>query len=297
MTWIAALILSLPLVGVYAIFAIGIVMIYRASKVLNLAHGVMATAPAYIFYTLSTSMGLTLAVALPLAVVSGGAFGYLVERIFVRPFRKQGSTAQTVGTVVVLGLAVAVMARVYGTSALQAPTVFPEGFVTIGLSNVRFGEMGLFAIMLVIFGGLTALFKLTDLGLLMRGSAENPTAAALMGVNPQRMTALTWIIGGALAGVAGILLAAVTVLQPYSLPLQALPGFLAALIGGLENVTGALYGAVAVGIVIGLVPFLPVLGTTQGAAQLLLALIGLLVMAMRGERIVAATDMRAGPLG
>lgn len=297
MTWITALILSMPLVGVYAIFAIGIVMIYRASKVLNLAHGVMATAPAYVLYSLVVSLGLSLSVALPLAIVAGGLLGYLVERIFVRPFRRQGSTAQTVGTVVVLGLGVAVMARLYGTSALQSPSVFPDGFVTVGLSNVRYGEMGLFAVMLVIFGGLTALFKFTDLGLLMRGAAENPTAAALMGVNPQRMTALTWIIGGALAGVAGILLAAITVLQPYSLPLQALPGFLAALIGGLENVTGALIGGIAVGIVIGLVPFLPVLGTTQGSAQLLLALIGLLVMAMRGEKIVAATDMRAGPLG
>lgn len=297
MQWITALILSMPLVGVYAIFAIGIVMIYRASKVLNLAHGVMATAPAYILYTLVTSMGIPLLIALPVAIASGGLLGYLVELVFVRPFRKYGSTAQTVGTVVVLGLGVAVMARIYGTSAIQAVDVFPQGFVEVGLSTIQYGEMGLFASMLVIFGALMALFKYTDLGLLMRGAAENPTAAALMGVDPERMTALTWIIGGGLAGIAGILLAAITVIQPYSLPLQALPGFLAALIGGLENVPGSLAGAAVVGIVIGLVPFLPGLGDTQGAAQLLLAIVGLAAMAMRGEKIVAATDMRAGPIG
>ncbi|MGH9380516.1 MAG: branched-chain amino acid ABC transporter permease [Thermoanaerobaculia bacterium] len=287
MLWLAAFLLSLPLVGVYAIFAIGIVLIYRASKVLNLAHGVMATAPAYILYTLD-SVGLPLALSLPLAVASGGALGWAVERVFVRPFRKLGATAQTVGTVVVLGLGIALMARLWGTSALEAVTVFPQGHIGVDLSNIRFGEIGLFAAMLAIFAGLTALFRYTELGLLLRGAAENPTAAALHGVNPQRMTALTWVIGGALAGIAGILLAAVTVLQPYTLPLQALPGFLAALIGGLGSVTGGLVGAAAVGLVIGLVPFLPVLGTTQGAAQLLLAVGAMIIMASRGTRLSTA---------
>lgn len=289
-TWLTAVLLSLPLVGVYAIFAIGIVLIYRASKVLNLAHGVMATAPAYVLFSL-TEWGIPVGVSLVLAVASGGALGWLVERVFVRPFKQQGATAQTVGTVVVLGLGIAVMAQVWGTSSLLAVTVFPDGFLSVGLSNLRFGELGLFATMLVIFGALTALFRFTDLGLLLRGSAENPRAAALMGVNPQRMTALTWVIGGALAGVAGILLAAITVLQPYNLPLQALPGFLAALIGGLESVTGALAGGAVVGIVLGLVPFLPVLGSTQGAAQLLLALVGLVVMALRGKQLAGAHDV------
>lgn len=287
MQWLAAFLLSLPLVGVYAIFAIGIVLIYRASKVLNLAHGVMATAPAYVLFSLD-AVGLPLVVSLPLAVASGGALGWGVERVFVRPFRRLGATAQTVGTVVVLGLGIALMARIWGTSALEAVTVFPEGHIGVGLSNIRFGEIGLFAMMLAIFAGLTALFRYTELGLLLRGAAENPTAAALHGVNPQRMTALTWIIGGALAGIAGILLAAITVLQPYTLPLQALPGFLAALIGGLGSVTGGLVGAAAVGIVIGLVPFLPLLGTTQGAAQLLLAVGAMIIMASRGSRLSTA---------
>lgn len=296
MRWLTALVLSLPLVGVYAIFAIGIVLIYRASKVLNLAHGVMATAPAYVLYSLD-QLGLPLVASLPLAVASGGFLGWAVERTFVRPFRGAGATAQTVGTVVVLGLGIAIMSRLYGSAALDAVRVFPDEHITVGLSTIRYGQVGLFVIMLLIFAGLTALFRFTDLGLLMRGAAENPTAAALMGVNPQRMTAITWILGGTLAVIAGILLSAVTVLQPYTLPLQALPGFLAALIGGLGSVTGALAGGVAVGIVIGLVPFLPLLSETTGAAQLLLAVIGLAAMAARGERIIAATDMRSGGLG
>jgi branched-chain amino acid transport system permease protein len=284
---LAPILLSLPLVGVYAIFAIGIVLIYRASKVLNLAHGVMATAPAYLLYALH-GLGVGLPVALPVSLLAGGALGVAVERSFVRPFRAQGATAQTVGTVVVLGLGIAVLAQLFGSGALTAVAVFPAGFVEVGSSAIQYGQIGLFGAMLVVFAALTALFRWTDLGLLLRGSAENPRAAALMGVNPQRMTAITWALGGALAALAGILLAGVTVLQPFTLPLQALGGFLAALIGGLDSVTGALVGGVVVGFIIGLVPFLPAIGATQGAPQLLLAVVGLLAMAARGKTLAGA---------
>jgi branched-chain amino acid transport system permease protein len=282
-------VLSLPLVGVYSIFAIGIVLIYRASKVLNLAHGLMATLPAYLLFALVTTLGLPLVVGLPVALALGGGLGWAVERGFVRPFRGQGATSQTVGTVVVLGFGIAAMAQIWGTSSLPGVPVFPEGFITVGLSNIRYGEIGLFAAMLVIFAGLTVLFRSTDIGLLMRGSAENPRAAALMGVNPERMTAVTWFMGGALAALAGILLAAVTVLHPFSLPLQALGGFLAALIGGLDNVTGALVGGAVVGLVVGLVPLVPVVGIVQGSPQLFLAILGLVAMAVRGKTLVGAT--------
>lgn len=295
MQWLAALLLSLPGIGAYAIFAIGIVLIYRASKVLNLAHGFMATLPAYVLFTLH-AIGMPLWLSLPLAIASGGVLGWAVERAFVRPFRRQGATAQTVGTVVVLGLGIALMSRLWGSSSLPSVSVFPDTYFSVGMSTVQYGQVGLFAVMLATFGGLSALFRFTDLGLLMRGSAENPTAAALMGVNPQRMTAITWVLGGTLAGIAGILLAAVTSLDPYVLPLQALPGFLAALIGGLESVAGALVGGAVVGLVVGLVPFLPLLGEVQGTPQLLLALVGLVAMAARGQRHAAVADMRSGLL-
>lgn len=290
--WITGIVLSLPLVGVYAIFAIGIVLMYRASKVLNLAHGVMATFPAYILYQFS-GWGIPLLIALPLAIAAGGALGYLVQKLFVAPFRSMGETAQTVGTVVVLGLGIAIMATLWGAAPLLAVGVFPEVTFTVGQSGVRLGEIGLFATMLVIFFALQTLFSTTDFGLLMRGSAENPRAASLMGVNPELMTALSWILGGSLAGLAGIMLAGVTTLHPYSLPLQALPGFLAALLGGLGSISGAVVGGAIVGFVLGLVPLVPGLVQLQGAPQLMLAIIGMVVMARRGQTLVA-TDVRGG---
>lgn len=281
--YLSAAVLSIGNVGVYALYAMGIVLIYRASKVLNLAHGVMSAVPAYALFTLS-GIGIPVVFAFPLAVASGALLGWGVERVFVRPMRGQ-STSQTVGTVVVLGVVVAVMARVYGTNARPAVQIFPEGYVP-WLWDLRYAHIGLFLTMLVVFVALLALFRFTELGLLLRGSAENPRAASLMGVNPERMTAMTWMLGGALAGLGGILLAAATTtVHPYTLPLQALPAFLAALLGGLGSLTGTLVGGAVVGLVIGMVPVLPGLESVQGSPQLLLTIVGLLVMAARGKQL------------
>src|SRR5688500_7728513 len=106
------LLLTLPLVGTYAMLALGIVVIFRASKVLNLAHGAMAMAPAYLVYSLSQA-GVPVPLALVLGVASGALLGAATERFFVRPLRRQGPTAQTVGTVAVFGLIVSVVAKVY----------------------------------------------------------------------------------------------------------------------------------------------------------------------------------------
>jgi branched-chain amino acid transport system permease protein len=107
-----------------------------------------------------------------------------------------------------------------------------------------------------------------------------------MGVNPDLMISLTWVIGGTLAALAGILLAAVTSLHPYTLSLAALPAFIAALIGGLGSLPGALAGAAIVGAVQGLVPILGAFGDAQGAPQLLLALVAIGAMVARGRALV-----------
>ena len=291
--------LSIPLIGAFSMFALGIAVIYRASRVLNLSHGAMAMIPAYLFYTFTNS-GLPMYFSLPLAVLSGAVLGVLVERVFVRRLRPQGPTAQTVGTVAVTGLLIALAAKIWGTTSLLAPQVFPEGQVNIAGAAVRYGDIGLFVIGLGISGALFAFFKFTEVGLAMRGAAQNRRAASLMGVDPDLAAAAAWALGGALAALAGIMLASVTSLDPYTLPLQVLPAFVAALIGGLESLAGALAGSLIVGLLFGLVPAmaqLPVIGTIfgySGATQLVLTLLALLVMATRGRRFAGSDAAESG---
>jgi branched-subunit amino acid ABC-type transport system permease component len=295
--FLTQLVLSTPLVAVYALFALGIVLIYRASRVLNLAHGVMAMLPAYLVYKMRSS-GIPMPFALVLGVAAGALLGAGVEFVFVRRLRKVSATAQTVGTVAVYGLVVALVAKVFGTTPVRAPGIFPDKAILFGASGISYGQIGLIVVAIALTVALFALFKFTALGLAMRGSASNRRAASLMGVNPDRTTQIAWMMGGALAAVAGILLSGVSTLDPFGFPLQALPAFVAALIGGLGSMGGALTGAMVVGLATGVVPGLAVIpgfkgfAGSLGASQAVLAAIAFVVMAMRGEKLVAS-DVRS----
>jgi len=290
------LLLSLPNVGAYAVFALGIVVIFRASKVLNVAHGAMAMVPAYLVAAMNRA-GVPIGVALVLGVLSGAVLGVGVERLFVRPLRSAGLTAQTVGTVAALGLMVAVAGKVWGTGTRLAPAVFPAQVVRIGSTSLRTGQLGLFAVAVGVAFGLTALLQWTDIGLAMRGAADNREGAALLGVDPDRAIAGAWALGGATAALAGILLAAVTNLNPVTLSLQAIPAFVAALIGGLGSLYGALAGAAVVGGATGLVPAVASLQKVQGAQQLVLGVVAVAVMALRGDPTPAAASPTPSPSG
>lgn len=289
--FVVNIILTMPLVGAYTMFALGIVFIYRGSKVLNLAHGAMAMFPAYVAYTVARHANVFVALLVALAV--GAAIGLGVERIVVRRLRRSGPTAQTVGTVAVLGLLIAIAARLWGTTPLTAPQVFPKQIYQVGNATLQLGSIGLFLVALAAAGAFIALFKYTDLGLALRASANNPRAAGLMGIDPERTTAVAWAFAGVLAALGGVLLAATTNLHPYTLSLEVLPAFVAALLGGLDNVKGAVIGSIFVGMVIGIVPTLPAIGSTVGIQQAVLGLVAVVVMGMRGAKF-SASDVRSG---
>lgn len=290
---IRSVLLSTALIGAYSMMAIGIVAIYRASKVLNLAHGTMGMVPAFVVFTMS-AWGVPVLLALVIGVAAGTALGWGVERVFVRPLRSDGETAQTVGTVAALGLILALAIRVWGATPRSGVAIFPGGSFQVADGSIRYGELGLFAVMVVVAGALFAVFKYTDLGLVMRGTAENRTAAALMGANPQRATNIAWMLGGGLAALSGILLAGITNLDAFTLSLQALPAFVAALIGGLGSFPGAVVGGAVVGLAFGFVPQLPVIGEMTGASQFVLAVIAIVAMASRSGGGLATTNLQRG---
>ncbi|MHB8717265.1 MAG: branched-chain amino acid ABC transporter permease [Candidatus Dormibacteria bacterium] len=303
--------LSLPLVGTYALLGLGITVTYQASRVINLAHGAVAMSAAYITYQLNLSRlflpgaagrALTSAhLVLPLAVLGGigGAvlLGVAIERVFVRGLRSAGPTAQTVGTVAVFTLLVVVATRIWGSLPVPTTPVLPTGNLVLRGGFVPWDKLLIFPVSLIGAGLLFALFKFTSLGLAMRGAAQNRRGAALRGIDPDRTSTMAWVIGGGLAGLAGILLAGSGELDPYFFPLSTLPAFIAALIGGLESMPGAVAGAAVIGLVEGLVPalslipvFSGILGA-QGAPALVLGLVAIIVMALRGQRLVAG-DVR-----
>src|SRR5205823_11582913 len=135
--------------------------------VLNLAHGAMAALPAYLFYSMSRGV-LPAFLAIIVAVILGAGFGVLVNGFVVQRLRAQGPTAQTVGTVAVFGLTVAVLAKVYGTAPVIPPRIFPSGALPIGHTGLPYAQVIVFVIGVAIVGGLFALFRFTGIGLAMR---------------------------------------------------------------------------------------------------------------------------------
>jgi branched-subunit amino acid ABC-type transport system permease component len=299
-TMLLYLLLSLPLVGAYAMLGIGITVIYQASRVLNLAHGAMAMAGAYATYQVH-HWGVSLSLGVVAGRAAGGLLGLLVERVFVRRLRAAGPTTQTVGTVAALTASIAVASRIWGTLPVDAPRVLPAGALHFGSGFVPYELLGIFPIALAGGAVLFALFQFTDVGLAMRGAAQNRRGAALRGVDPDRTAMLAWLLGGVFAGLAGILLAGATALDPFGISLGVLPAFVAALIGGLESLPGVCLGALIVGVVQGMVPAVaqvPGVGGVlqgQGAPELVLGVLALLVMSMRGARL-AAGDVRGDSL-
>lgn len=299
MNFIVYFLLSIALIGAFALFAAGLVLIYQASRLLNLAHGAMATLPAYVAYS-AAKRGIPMPFVVLIAAVSGAVLGVAIERLFVRTLRRQGPTGQTVGTVAAFGVITALVGKSWGTAALRAPTVFPHGGVRISNSILTWGQIGMFISACIVAGAVFALFRFTRLGLSMRAAAENRRAASLMGINPDRTTMIAWAMAGGMAGLTGVMLAAVTNLHPYTLSLQMLPAFVAALIGGMVSLPGALLGAFVVGAALGMVPAFantPLLGrfaAQVGAPQVVLAAIAFTVMARRGETLVAGDPRGAG---
>jgi len=302
-TLLVNLLLSLPLVGAYALLGLGITVIYQASRVVNLAHGAMAMLAAYTTYQFAVGWHLSLFLAILLGIAMGALLGFGIEAIFMRRLRPGGATVQTVGTVAVLTLAIAIVSRIFGTRPVtNMPTVLPAGALHLGRTGfVPWDQILIFPIALAAAAGLFALLQFTDLGLAMRGAAQNRRGAALRGVDPNRTASLAWIVGGAFAGLAGILLAGARGLDPFSIALGVLPAFVAALIGGLESMPGVLAGAAIVGIVEGMVPALGSvpqvsgLVNSPGAPEFVVGVLALAVMALRGQRLVA-TDIRAEAL-
>ncbi|MHB8511404.1 MAG: ABC transporter permease subunit [Actinomycetota bacterium] len=301
-----AIFLSIPLIGAYAIFALGISVIYRASRVLNLAHGAMAMFPAFVSYQL-VKWGAPIGIALFVAVIVGAILGIGVEYIFVRRLRGQGSTAQTVGTIAAAGLVIAFSAKIWGSSGVNGPKVFPtciahRCYLELFGEKVVWGAIGLFLVGLAVALTLFIFFKRTDYGLAMRGAAENRRAASLMGINPNITASAAWALGGGLAALAGVMLGAVQNIDPYYLPLQMLPAFVAILIGGLESMPGAILGSVIAGLTIGLqpdlarIPGIKVVFGAGGGSELLLTILALVTMALRGGRFSGVDTSSGGSI-
>jgi len=235
----------LILTSTYALLAAGIVILYKASRVINFAHGELAIVGGYLFYSLGIFSGQSLWLSIlgtaVFSVICGGAI-YLVvlRRLVGEPFYV--SILVTVGIAIVFKALIIIVwkaQRVTITVADQTAMTFAGG-ATISVMDV----VSIVATILF-YLGLFSFFRYSQLGLQFRGTAENPLLASQRRVNVNAILALAWAIAVFAACLSGVLYGGRALLSPESV-LIGLSGLTAALVGGLDSFRGAILGAVIV---------------------------------------------------
>ncbi len=239
--------------SLYALAALGIIVIFNATQVVNFAQGAMGVAAAYVAWFGLIVLRLPLGVALAAALGFGFALGIIVEVCLMRGL--QGASMMT-QMVVTLGLFMAIFGAV-GAIGGYNPRAFPELWsqrsFALGPVIIRPQDTLNIAILGALGGALALFFRRTKIGLAMRAITQDAFAARLMGVPLTATLALAWGIGVALAGVVAMLAAPVTTLTPEMMDSILIYGFVAAIVGGFGTFSGAIIGGLAVGVVDNLV--------------------------------------------
>jgi branched-subunit amino acid ABC-type transport system permease component len=244
------LIIGVTVGSVYGIAAMGLVVTYKTSGVLNIGHGAVAALAAVVFYELRQKQGLPWPLAALLAVLGFGVLAGLVMERLARSLAKVPTSQKLVATVgLVVGIR-ALVALAYGSSALRFDPVLPqEKAFTIGGVNVSVENL-----VVVVFGAVAAatlygFFVRTRLGRSMRGVVDDPDLLDMTGISPVRVRRAAWLIGCSFAAVSGILLAsAQQQLDATLLSLLVVQAFGAAAVGAFTNLPLAYAGGLAVGI-------------------------------------------------
>lgn len=241
------------LVGlVYGLVAISFVVIYRASKIINLAQGEVLVFGAFMLWTFTegargAGVDLPLPVALGLTVLACIGFGMALERAIFRPLIGQAGFTIFMAGVALLILLRGIALLVWGAQSRSAPVILPEGALTLGpfLINIRLLLGALFTVALTF--ALHAFFTRSRLGLRLAAVAEDHTTALSLGVSVRQAIAVAWVLGTLVATAAAIVLLSGSILslEVATIGFKALP---VALLGGLESIRGAPLAGVIIGV-------------------------------------------------
>ena len=238
--------------SIYALFAVGFALVFGILDRLNLAHPAVFAASAFIGIELVTVGGLPFWAALPAVAVVGALLGLIVERVAFRPLKGRADAhfAGLISSIAVAGMLIALLQWRYGAETRRFPVdTFPATRFDVLGAQVTLLQVVIVGICLTLVVGLTWLVARSRLGRGMRAVAENPTAARVLGVNVDRVTATTFAISAALGAVAGALFAMnVNSAQLGMGSAIELKGLAVIVVGGMGSLPGALVGGILLGV-------------------------------------------------
>lgn len=232
--------------SIYALVALGFVIVYRATGVLNFAHGELMMVGAYLALLFAVELDMPYVVAVVIALAGGAVFAWLLQRVLLRRLIDEDVFSIVLVT---LGLSLVLRSAVALVFGLRERALPPPVDTYVDLGPVDIWSVHLLAIgvAVVVFLATGAFFERSRYGLAMRAMADDQAVARLMGISAYTVFGISWLFAGGLAAVTGVL-AGHTVFVSNNLGFIALRALPAAVIGGLDSVRGALVGGLVLGI-------------------------------------------------
>ncbi len=239
--------------GIYALAALGLVLIHKTSGVVNFAFGAMATVTTLVLWSLLVHAGLAFAVAWLVAVVCAAGIGALTEVVLLRRVERSPVLVQIVLTLGLLILIEGLAGTIWGYAPKSIPQVVPGNPVSVASFLITPNDLFIVGLTVAMGVALYVIFERTRTGLAMRAIAADRQTASLMGIRTRRYVTGSWGVGVALSGVAAILVAPTVGLEPTMMDNLAVFAFAAAILGGFGSLPGAVVGGFLIGIVSNLI--------------------------------------------
>jgi len=274
---------------VYALVALGFVLIYKATEVVNFAQGDLMMVGAFIAYTFIGILGLNFWLGAFLAVVCTAAFGYGLDRTVIRPIVGQPVFAIVMVTIGIGFIARAVVSMIpgWGVDTYTLETPFYQKTAELGTLILSQDHLAIIVATMLICAVMFGFFRYTRLGVAMQATSQNQLAAYYMGIPVKNVFSLIWAISAATACAAGILLAPIAFIHT-NLGFIAIKAFPAAVLGGFGSIPGAVVGGLIIGVIESLAGFYLPEGFKDVAAYVVL----LAVLVFKPEGLFGAVGRK-----
>jgi branched-chain amino acid transport system permease protein len=239
--------------SIFAALALALVLIHRATGVINFAQGEMAMFTTYIAWTLITNHGWSYWPAFVATLAIAFVGGVLIQRVVIRPVERAPILTIVIVTIGLVLTFNGLAGMIWSAEVRAFPSAFPNDTVDVGGVAISLEDLGTIGIVLVLVGLLWAFFQFTKIGLAMRAAALNPDASRLVGVRVGWMLAIGWGLAALLGAVAGMLTAPSIFLDPTMMQAILIYAFAAAVLGGIDSPFGAVAGGLLLGVGLNLI--------------------------------------------
>lgn len=272
--------------SIYALVAVGLVMLVQSTATVNFAHGDMMMFSTFVAYALLAQLELPYWVAALGAIACAAILGALAERLVIRRLLGGPLASSIMGTLGIAYILQGTAKAIWSDDIFRFPEFFPGEFVRIGSAQISPQSLSVIVITVVIISALYFFLNYTKTGTGLRAMTQSREAARIMGIRVTRMFSISWAIGGVLASIAGLLLAP-TLFLSTGMGSITFTGIIAAIIGGFGNIYGAIIGGYLVGILTSILPLF-ISTDLQGIIPFLLLMVVLFIKptGILGKRVV-----------